>query len=110
MFEVALHRKRIPKSIQSTFLLTPLRLKLKKIQGLFKNLHRILRTFQGKMEFKDFSRTPPKIQGLFKTVRTLILYVRCRDGVSAGRWRPGASPFLRLVLSAGHVQRMKIPE
>ena len=22
------------------------------------------------MEFKDFSRTPPKIQGLFKTVRT----------------------------------------
>ena len=29
-------------------------------------------TFQGKMEFKDFSRTPPKIQGLFKTVRTLM--------------------------------------
>ena len=23
------------------------------------------------MEFKDFSRTSPKIQGLFKTVRTL---------------------------------------
>ena len=74
MFEVALHRKRIPKSIQSTFLLTPLRLKLKKIQGLFKNLHRNLRTFQGKMEFKDFSRTPPKIQGLFKTVRTLLCF------------------------------------
>ena len=30
--------------------------KLKKIQGLFKDLHRNLRTFQGKMEFKDFSR------------------------------------------------------
>ena len=26
------------------------------IQGLFKDLHRNLRTFQGKMEFKDFSR------------------------------------------------------
>ena len=30
--------------------------KLKKIQALFKDLHRNLRTFQGKMEFKDFSR------------------------------------------------------
>ena len=29
------------------------------------------RTFQGKMEFNDFSRTSPKIQGLFKTVQTL---------------------------------------
>ena len=28
--------------------------KLKKIQGLFKDLHRHLTTFQGKMEFKDF--------------------------------------------------------
>ena len=45
--------------------------KLKKIQALFKDLHRNLRTFQGKMEFKDFSRTSPKIQGLFKTVRAL---------------------------------------
>ena len=50
----------------------PLHLKLKKIQGLFKNLHRNLRTFQGKMEFKDFSRTSSKIKGLFKTVRTLL--------------------------------------
>ena len=49
----------------------PLHSKLKKIQGLFKDLHTNSRTFQGKMEFKDFSRTPPKIQGLFKTVRTL---------------------------------------
>ena len=48
----------------------PLHSKLKKIQGLFKDLHRNLRTFQGKMEFKDFSRPSPKIQGLFKTVRT----------------------------------------
>ena len=45
----------------------PLHSKLKKIQ----DLHRNLRTFQGKMEFKDFSRTTPKIQGFFKTVRTL---------------------------------------
>ena len=29
------------------------------------------RTFQGKMEIKDFSRTSPKIQGLSKTVHTL---------------------------------------
>ena len=49
----------------------PLHLKLKKIQGLFKGLHRNLRTFQGKMELKDFSRTSPKSQGLFKTVRSL---------------------------------------
>ena len=34
----------------------PINSKLKKIQGLFKDLHRNLRTFQGKMEFKDFSR------------------------------------------------------
>ena len=49
----------------------PLHSNLTKIQGLFKNLHRNLRTFQGKMEFKDFSRTSPKIQGLFKTVRAM---------------------------------------
>ena len=46
----------------------PLNSKLKKIQGLFKDLQRNLRTFQGKMEIKDFSRTSPKIQGHFKTV------------------------------------------
>ena len=34
----------------------PLNSKLKKIQGLFKALHKNLRTLQGKMEFKDFSR------------------------------------------------------
>ena len=49
----------------------PLHSKLKKIQGLFKDLLRNLRIFQGKMEFKDFSRTSPKMQGLFKTVWTL---------------------------------------
>ena len=59
------------KSRQSNLLLTPPPLKLKKIQGFFKNSHRNLRTFQGKLEFKDFSSTPPEIQGLFKTVRTL---------------------------------------
>ena len=45
--------------------------KLKKIQGIFKELHRNLRTYLGKMEFKDFSQTCPKTQGLFKNVRTL---------------------------------------
>ena len=39
---------------------------LKKIQGLLKDFERYLRSFQGKMEFKDFARTSPKIQGLFK--------------------------------------------
>ena len=33
-----------------------------------------LRTFQGLAhKFKDFPRTPPKIQGLLKTVQTLLL-------------------------------------
>ena len=63
--------KRIPKSMQSNLFWTPLHLKLKKMQGLFKDFHRNSRTFQAKIEFKDFSRTPPKIQGLFKTVQTL---------------------------------------
>ena len=49
----------------------PLHSKLKKIQGIFKDLHRNLRTFQGKMEFNDFSRTSTKNQGLFKTVISL---------------------------------------
>ena len=31
------------------------------------------RTFRGKMEFKEFSRTSPKIQGLFKTARTAVI-------------------------------------
>ena len=40
----------------------PLHSKLKKIPGLFKDLHRNLRMFQGKMEFKDFSRTSLKFK------------------------------------------------
>ena len=32
------------------------------------------------MEFKDFSRTSPKIQGLFKTVRTLPLLETLANG------------------------------
>ena len=44
-----------PKSIKKT-LSRPLHSKLKKIQGLFKDWHSDLRTFQGKMELKDFSR------------------------------------------------------
>ena len=44
-----------PKSIKKT-LSRPPHSKLKKIQGLFKYLHRNLKIFQGKMKFKDFSR------------------------------------------------------
>ena len=42
-----------------------LRLKSKKIQGPFKDLHKNLWTFQGKMEFKDFPWTSPKIRTLY---------------------------------------------
>ena len=63
----------------------PLNSKLKKIQGLFKDLHKNLRTFQGKMEFKDFLRPSSKIQGLFKTVRTLLIGGGGRAGASEGR-------------------------
>ena len=31
------------------------------------------RTFQGNIEFNEFSRTSPNMQGLFKTVQTLFL-------------------------------------
>ena len=51
----ALHRKGIPKSMQSNLLSTPLHLKLKKIQGLFKDLNRNSRTSRKN-----------RIQGLFK--------------------------------------------
>ena len=59
---------------------------LKKIQGLLKDFERYLRSFQGKMEFKDFARTSPKIQGLFKTVRTLKEYY-CNMPDLLKRWR-----------------------
>ena len=39
----------------------------------FQGLHRNFWTFQGKMEFRESSRTSPKIQGLFKTVWTLTV-------------------------------------
>ena len=51
----------------------PLNSKMKKIQGLFKDLHRNLKAIQGKMEFEAFLRTSPKIQELFKTVQTLSI-------------------------------------
>ena len=47
----------------------------------FQDLHRNLTTFQGKMEFKDFSRTFLKIQGLFKAVWTL-----CRVREEIWQW------------------------
>ena len=56
------------KALKNTF--QPTSSKLKKIQGLFKDLHRNLRTLQEKWN----STTSPKIQGLFKTVRTLYYF------------------------------------
>ena len=40
----------------------PLHLKLKKIQGLFKDLHRNLRTFQGKWNSKTFQGLSLKLR------------------------------------------------
>ena len=43
----------------------PLHSKLKKIQGLFKDLHRNLRTFQGlPLKFKDFLRLCEPCRGI----------------------------------------------
>ena len=64
----------------------PPRSKLKKIQGIFNDLHRNLRTFQGKMEFKDFSRTSPKIQGLVKTVRILVHWSEDHTSICSNPW------------------------
>ena len=88
--------------MQSNLVSTPLFLKLKKIQGLFKGLHRNSRTFQGKMEFKDFSRTPPKIQGLFKTVRTLNneIFFQTPPGPQGG------GGVLEVYMTGGGVQRI----
>ena len=47
---------RTTKKYQKILEARPLHSKLKKIQGLFKDLHRNLRTFQGKLDFEDFSR------------------------------------------------------
>ena len=47
---------------------TPKDFVLGKNQRLFKTFSLNLRTFQVCMEFKDFPRTPSKIQGLFKTI------------------------------------------
>ena len=58
--------KKMPQSTQKNISSTPIDFKLKKVTRLFKPLSR---TFQGCMEFKDFPKTPSKIQGLFKTVR-----------------------------------------
>ena len=55
---------------------------LAKIQGLFKTLSWNSRTFQGFLAFKDFWRTYSKIQGLFKTVRTLWTHTLRRESPS----------------------------
>ena len=69
--------------MQATLLSTPPHSKVEKIQELLKDLQRNSWTFQGKMEFKDFSMTPPKIQGLFKTVRTMFFTSRSQRAQSA---------------------------
>ena len=56
------------KALKNSF--EPSHSKLKKIQGLFKDLHRNLRTFQGKMEIE--------IQRLFKTGRALQIQKKGR--------------------------------
>ena len=57
-------KKDNPKALKNTFQATRF-----KVEGSFKDLYRNVTTFQEKMEFKDFSRTPLKV----KTVQTLFL-------------------------------------
>ena len=51
-----------------------------------KDLNRNLRTLQGKMEFKDFSRTSTKIQGLFKTLRILVHWSEDHTSICSNPW------------------------
>ena len=60
------------KALKNTFQATTFM--LKKIQALFKDLHRNLRTFQGKMEFKDFSRTSLKFKDFSKLCEPWVPY------------------------------------
>ena len=46
--------------------------KVKENSRILQGLAQKLRTFQGQMEFNDFSRTSPKIQRHFKTVQALL--------------------------------------
>ena len=62
-------------------LFRPLHLKLKKIQGLFKDLHRNLRIFKGKMEFKDLS---PKIQRLSRLCELCFIFLIKRSEINIG--------------------------
>ena len=59
---------RQPKIIKKHFPGNYIHSELEEILQTFQDLHRNLTTFQGKMEFKDFSKTFLKIQVFFKTV------------------------------------------
>ena len=57
-----------PKSLKRHYQATAFKVE-KKIDDFSRSLaHKLLRTFEGKMEFKNFSRTFSKIQGLSKTI------------------------------------------
>ena len=73
--------------MQSNLLSTLLHLKVEENSRTFQGLTQKFKDLsRKKMEFKDFSRTPTKIQGLFKTVRTLdnVLSVVAPSGVNDG--------------------------
>ena len=55
------------------------------------------RTFQGKMEFKDFSRTSPRIQGLFKTLQTY----NCKNLLYSKTFRSGNTLVIYLTPGVG---------
>ena len=69
------------KKYQNT-LFRPLHLKLKKSQGLFKDLHRNLRIFQGKIEFKDFSKLPLKFKDFSRLCELHFIFLIKRSEIN----------------------------
>ena len=65
--------KELPKSVQSNLLLTPLRSKLRKIQGLLKDLNKYSRTSQGCASPELFSNIANRIQNYKKNMHVNLL-------------------------------------
>ena len=66
IYSVLDNQKASKNTFQATFTF-----KVEENSGTFQGLAKKFKDFSGKMEFKNFSRTSPKIQELFKTLRTL---------------------------------------
>ena len=55
---------------------------MKKIQGLFKDLHRNLRIFQGKMEFKDLQGLPLKFKDVSRLCELCFSFLIKRSEIN----------------------------